>query len=223
MIASLAAVGLGTSFGGSRGRTAAPVAEDSTVASPTPAGPLFPDGPALTGDWTQPHKAIIKTNKGDIEIALATDAPQAVNSFAFLAGKSFYKGTIFFYVDQNFVAQAGDPTCSVDAENICSGAGGPGYTLPLEQTQEKHDQWAVVAPATTEGQSVHGSQFRILLQPDTRLDGKETVFGKVVKGQEILAGIPNLTPCSVVQTNGCVATPDPASVLVIEEVEVLPA
>ena len=222
MIASLGAVGLGSGFGGGSSRTLPPLVDDSPVASATPSGLSFPDGPALTGDWTQPHKAIIKTNKGEIEIALATDAPQSVNSFAFLAGKSFYNGTIFFYVDHNFVAQAGDPTCRIDAENVCSGAGGPGYTLPVEQTQEGHEQWAVVAPATAEGQSVHGSQFRILLQPDVRLDGKETVFGKVVKGQEILDGLPNLTPCSVVQTSGCVATPDPSSALVIEEVEVLP-
>ncbi|MBI2913022.1 MAG: peptidylprolyl isomerase [Chloroflexi bacterium] len=222
MIASLAAVGLG-SFGGSSSSTLPPLVDESPAASATPAGLSFPDGPALTGDWTQPHKAIIKTNKGDIEIALATDAPQAVNSFAYLAGKSFYNGTFFFYVDHDFVAQAGDPTCRADAENVCSGAGGPGYTLPVEQTQEGHEQWAVVAPATAEGQSVHGSQFRILLQTDTRLDGKETVFGKVVKGQEILEGLPNFTPCSVAQTSGCVATPDPSAALVIEEVEILPA
>jgi len=222
MIASLAAVGLGPGFGGG-GRSGVPIAEEETPAPmETPTGvQTFPQGPTRAIDAAQPYKATLKTNKGNIEIQLFTDAPEAVNSFAFLAEKGFYDDTIFFYVDRNFVAQAGDPTCGVSGENACTGLGGPGYTLPVEKTREGHQQWAVVAPAITEGQEVHGSQFRILFKPDQRLDGKETVFGKVVAGQEHLESLGNFVPCSVVKTDGC--TSDMSSALVIEEVIVQPA
>lgn len=223
MIASLAATGLAPGLG-STGSSQAPIVEDeSPVAAETPTGLMSFDGPEKTIDASKPHKAIIETNKGNIEIDLYTDAPQAVNSFAFLAGAGFYNDSFFFYVDPEFVAQAGDPTCDAAGENTCSGAGGPGYSLPIEQTAEGHDQWAVVAPATGTGQEVHGSQFRILLAPDPRLDGKETVFGTVVKGQEILEGLGDFVPCSVAQTDTCDPSPDMSSALVIKDIVVQPA
>lgn len=224
MIASIAAVGLGPGLGTSSGNRGVPVEEGSPEAAVTPTGlKSFPDGPALTIDATKPHKATIKTNKGTIEIALNTDAPEAVNSFAFLAGHRFYNGTVFFYVNEDFVAQAGDPTCDIEGKNLCTGVGSPGYSLPVEQTKANHEQWAVVAPAVIEGQEVHGSQFRILLNPDPRLDGKETVFGKVTAGQNILESLSNFVPCSVQDTAGCQPKLDDTSALVIEAVVVEPA
>lgn len=223
MIASMGAVGLGAGFGSSS-NTALPIPDDDTDAgTPTPFVETF-DGPAATVDGTQPHVAIIETNQGTITIDLSTEAPNAVNSFAFLAGKGFYNGTAFFYVDHSYVAQAGDPTCSVDEETICSGVGGPGYTLPLEETSIGHKRWAVVAPAvsTAEG-TVHGSQFRILFEDDERLDQSptETVFGTVVEGQDILEGLPDMVPCSVADQAGCAE--DLSDALVIESVRVVPA
>ena len=224
MIASLAAIGLGPGFG-SGGSSTAPIVEDETPGpQETPTNvKSFPDGPALTIDAAQPHKAVVTTNKGDIVIDLFTDAPQAVNSFAFLAGTGFYNDSLFFYVDHDFVAQAGDPTCTpAEASSVC-GTGGPGYTLPVEPTSAGHDQWTVVAPAVVEGQAVHGSQFRILFNADPRLDGKETVFGRVVEGQEILETLPDFVLCSVVQTGDCDPEADAASALVIQKVTVVPA
>jgi len=221
MIASLGAVGLAPNSGGNR--TPPPI-DDPVELEPTPSGVLAFDAPALTIDGAEPHVAIIKTTKGDIRIELATDAPKAVNSFAFLAGKGFYDGTTFFYVDHDFVAQAGDPTCKVSGETTCSGVGGPGYSLEIEKTKDGHAQWAVVAPITGEGEDrVHGSQFRVLFQRDSRLDGKETVFGKIVdvESQKILESLSNLAPCSaVVNTVGC--DRDLSSALVIQEVIVQP-
>jgi cyclophilin family peptidyl-prolyl cis-trans isomerase len=229
MIASLAATGLAPGLGGSTGSNSpAPIIDEgSPVAVETPTGlDKFPDGPQKTIDATKPHVAIIATDKGNIEIALNTDAPEAVNSFAYLAGAGFYDDLVFFYVDQEFVAQAGDPTCNTTGEHICSGSGGPGYSLDVEESQRGHEQWAVVAPATATGQKVHGSQFRILLAPEPdplRLEGKETVFGTVMEGQDILADLGNFVPCSVVETDGCDADPDMSSVLVIKSVVVQPA
>ncbi len=217
MIASLAAVALPTGFGGSS--RPPPIEEETPPAEATPNALSFPHGPGPTIDGTKPHIAIIKTKAGDIKIQLATDAPKAVNSFAFLAGHGFYDGATFFYVNKDFVAQTGDPTCRADAQTLCSGVGGPGYTLPLEQSSLKHDQWAVAALTLGEGgQEMHGSQFRILYQPDQRLDGQETVFGRVVDpdSQKILESLNNLELCSIVSAASCAK--DLSSALVIDEI-----
>jgi cyclophilin family peptidyl-prolyl cis-trans isomerase len=79
----------------------------------------------------------------------------------------------------------------------------------------------MVAPTLSQGgEDIHGSQFRILLQADPRLDGEETVFGKVVEGQEILEGLGELVPCSMVSSETC--APDLTSALVIQDVIVEP-
>jgi peptidyl-prolyl cis-trans isomerase B (cyclophilin B) len=219
MIASIAAVGLAPSNSGSRDR---PNTDEESVVEPTPNSAMVFDAPAPTIDGTQPHVATLKTDEGDIKIQLVTDAPSTVNSFAFLAGSGFYDGTEFFYVDRDYVAQAGDPGCREGGENVCSGTGGPGYSLKLEKTQEAHEQWAVVAPTLGEGgEDIHGSQFRILFKADPRLDGQETVFGNVVQGQEILEGLSDLAPCSVVTSEVC--TNSRESALVIRDVIVEPA
>jgi cyclophilin family peptidyl-prolyl cis-trans isomerase len=226
MIASLGAVGLAPGLGSSGGPDPVEIPdEDLTPAADETATSIMSfDGPQKTIDASKPHKAIITTNQGTIELQLYTDAPQAVNSFAFLAGNNFFDGQYFFYVDREFVAQAGDPTCSTAEGSDCGGAGGPGYNLPLEKTTEGHEQWAVVAPSTGVADQVHGSQFRILFQADDRLDGRETVFGKVVAGQEILEGLSDFVPCSVASDIvGCAESPDVANALVIEDVTVEPA
>lgn len=218
MIAGIAAVGLAP---GSNSPRNPPDIEEPVVAEETPGTAVTFDAPAPTIDESRPYVATIKTDKGDIRVELAMDAPETVNSFAFLAGNGFYNGTTFFYVDPQYWAQAGDPTCQADGEGVCSGSGGPGYSLKLESTREGHDRWAVVAPTLGQGgEDIHGSQFRILYEADPRLDGQETVFGKVVQGQEILEGLKALAPCGVVSTETC--DTDTSSALVIEEIIVEP-
>lgn len=146
-----------------------------------------------------------------------------MNNFAFLAGKGFYNDLTFFYVDKRYFAQTGDPACESSGKYSCSGHGSPGYSLPLVEGSGSHEQWAVVAPAIIEEQEVHGSQFRILFKEDPRLDGKETVFGKVVAGQQILEGLEDFVPCSVAQTDDCDPDPDMSSALVIKGIEIQPA
>ena len=205
----------------------APVADDNTSVEATPNNAYFyPNGPAQTIDGKTPHVATLKTSKGDIKIQLATDAPEAVNSFAFLAGRGFYDDTIFFYVKKDFVAQAGDPTCRSDGKTLCSGVGGPGYDLALEPapsvSPSPHEQWSVAIPSLGEGrQAVHGSQFRIFYNQDSRLDGQETILGAVVEGQQILESLNDLAPCSFAQDRSC--TTDLSGALVIKEVIVQPA
>jgi peptidyl-prolyl cis-trans isomerase B (cyclophilin B) len=218
MIASMAAVGLGSGFTGGSNEGAPIVDDPFASAEATPEADQWPEpGPVL--DATQPHVATLTTNQGEIVIELSTAAPAAVNSFAFLAAKNFYDGTAFFYVDKDYFAQAGDPTCAAESENICSGLGGPGYTLNVEDSGLAHAQWAVVAPSMGDGApDVHGSQFRILYTTDERLDGAETVFGTVVEGQDILEGLADFSVCSVSTASDC--QEDLTSALIIEDVKV---
>jgi cyclophilin family peptidyl-prolyl cis-trans isomerase len=102
---------------------------------------------------------------------------------------------------------------------VCSGLGGPGYTLAVEDSGIAHEQWAVVLPALGEGSTdVHGSQLRFLYADDARLDGKETVIGTVVEGQEILENIENFSVCSISTSESC--ADDLSSALIIEDVKV---
>jgi len=224
MIASLAAVGLAPGLGGSSSSVPPPILDETPEADNPLASKTFPDGPAKVIDAKDGYKAIIKTNEGTITVALSKEATEAVNNFAFLAGKGFYDNTLFFYVNPEFAAQAGDPTCDASGEHSCTGFGDPGYApLPVEKTGGKHDQWAVVAPAVVEGEAVHPSQFRILLQPDPRLDGQETVFGHVIEGQDVLEQANSFIPCSMAQVDGCQQKLDLASALIIQDVIVEPA
>jgi cyclophilin family peptidyl-prolyl cis-trans isomerase len=218
MIASMAAVGFG--FGGNPDPEPAPIIDRTAAPSVTPRDLSFDSEPSKIINAEDGYQATLTTSEGEIVIELATDAQRAVNSFAFLAARNFYDGTALYYVDHNYVAQGGDPNCKVGSETICTGFGDPGYTLPLEVTDGGHEQWAVALPAISEADSVHGSQFRIYFQPDERLDGQETVFGKVVEGQEILEGLPNLQVCSALNqpVEGCAQ--DLTGALIIEDVRV---
>ncbi len=222
MIASMAAVGLSPG-----GKSKAPAAnEDVTAPQETPSGAKTFSKFEPVLDASRPSVATLETNKGIIKMdLLSSDAPEAANSFAFLAGSGFYNGTTFFYVNKDYFAQAGDPSCSIQADSVCTGASGPGYTLDVENKTAPHDEWTVVAPYVTQGQSVHGSQFRILFRKDSRLDGSETVFGKITDqaSRDLLSSLSTFEPCSVVSSPTCSANADMSSALVIEKVSVGPA
>jgi cyclophilin family peptidyl-prolyl cis-trans isomerase len=182
MIASMASVGLVSSQGNNSNPKPSPF--DITATPVISAAPVSFASPAPVIDATKAYVATIKTNEGDIEIALATDAPQAVNSFAFLAAKEFFNGAAFFYMDHDYWAQAGDPDCRADSKATCTGTRDAGYKLPVENAAGKHVKGAIVAPQVQGGDNlVSGGQFRILFATDERLDGDETVFGTVTKGQ----------------------------------------
>ncbi len=218
MIASMGAVGFGANFGGTSG-DGAPIVNVDTTPQPTSDAQQWKGGPLPVIDATTAHIATLRTSEGDIVIDLSTEAPLAVNSFAFLAAKNFYDGAAFFYVDQAYFAQTGDPTCTGEGERICSGLGGPGYTLSIEDSGMGHEPFAVVLAANSDGgEEVHGSQFRILYTADERLDGKETVFGTVIEGQDILTGLANFSVCSVSTAEDC--QEDLSTALIIEDVTV---
>jgi len=222
MIASLAAVGL-TPGGGTSQRAPPPIDEASPVAGETPTGLLTFEAPEDTIDASKEYKAVVTTDKGEIVIALNADAPEAVNSLAFLAGQDFYDGLEFFWVLRGFDAQAGDPTCESSGEFSCTGTGDPGYDVPKEGDSAQAGKWTVIAPATSPGSDrVHGSQFVIALRDELPFEG--SVIGKVVEGQDILQSLKERTPCFGSQSSeSCQTEDDLPPALIIEDVEVQPA
>ena len=143
--------------------------------------------PQMSIDSAKTYTAVIKTDKGDIRLELfASEAPHAVNSFVFLARDGFYDGLTFYRVLPGFVAQAGDPTCTTDPTVTCTESGGPGYFLPREDSGHTHDVGVLAMGAPQGGEEVSGSQFYITYAPQTYLDGRDTVFGQVVGGQDVL-------------------------------------
>ena len=123
---------------------------------------------------------------GVIEIELLPDvAPETVNSFIFLARDGYYDGVTFHRIIKGFMAQGGDPTGS--------GSGGPGYTLPAEFNDTKHER-GVVSMARTADPNSAGSQFFIMYEHAPHLDGQYTAFGRVTFGMDVVDAFPARDP-----------------------------
>lgn len=135
--------------------------------------------PPMNIDPSQPYFATVLTSQGRFCIELfASQAPRTVNNFVFLAQEGFYDGALFHRVLSGFVAQTGDPTGT--------GFGGPGYRFDDEINADlTHDGPGVVSMANA-GPNTNGSQFFITYQATPQLDGKHTVFGRVVEGMDIV-------------------------------------
>ena len=137
----------------------------------------YPARPALTIDVTHKFIAHVYTTRGHFIVELLPDiAPEHVNSFVFLARDKFYNGTVFHRVEPGFVVQGGDPTGT--------GRGGPGYTVPLEASEEPFVRSAVGMARSNDPNSA-GSQWFVTLGDAPHLNGQYTVFGRVVQGMEI--------------------------------------
>jgi peptidylprolyl isomerase len=146
--------------------------------------------PDMTIDTSKQYSAVIETKKGDIRLELfADEAPQTVNNFVFLARDGFYDGLIFYFVDPDLAAQAGDPTCTTSTAVTCSGEDGPGYTLPTETNDKEHVAGSVAMAEDTETYVTNGSQFFIALQDLPRLGEHNTVFGQVVEGMDVVQSL----------------------------------
>lgn len=124
----------------------------------------------------------METSKGTIELELyAEHAPKTVNNFVFLAGEGYYDGVKFHRVIDNFMIQGGDPTGT--------GRGGPGYQFEDELSGNPLKHEAKVISMANAGPNTNGSQFFITHAPQPHLNGKHTVFGKVVEGADVVDAI----------------------------------
>lgn len=141
-------------------------------------GLTYDSPPPMIIDPEEPYFATFVTSKGSFCVELYADrAPQTVNNFVFLAQEGFYDGISFHRVLPGFVAQTGDPTGG--------GFGGPGYTFADEFHPElTHDGPGVLSMANA-GENSNGSQFFITYRAVPELDGKHSVFGRVVEGMDV--------------------------------------
>jgi len=119
----------------------------------------------------------LQTTQGNITIKLFTDsAPMHVSSTVYLTQLGFYDGVIFHRVIPGFMAQGGDP--------LGNGTGNPGYEYDGEfDGKTSHNEPGILSMANS-GPATDGSQFFITFKATPFLDGKHTIFGKVVTGLE---------------------------------------
>ena len=133
-------------------------------------------------DTAKSYSAKLETSRGDIVVELfAKDAPVTVNNFVFLARDEFYNGTIFHRVIENFMVQGGDPTGT--------GRGGPGYRFEDETKGNPNRHARGVLSMANAGPGTNGSQFFLTHVPCDWLDGKHTVFGKVLSGLDVIDSV----------------------------------
>jgi peptidylprolyl isomerase len=136
--------------------------------------------PKRKADLTPPFglkRALIKTSRGDVEIELfGDDATQTAATFIKLAQSGFYDGLSFHRVVPNFVVQGGCPRGD--------GWGDPGYSIRAEINQHKYGRgYLGIADS---GKDTGGSQFFITHSQQPHLDGRYTIFGRVIKGMEVV-------------------------------------
>ena len=126
--------------------------------------------------------ATITTNRGVIRIQLFDDkAPKTVANFEKLATKGFYNGLKFHRVIADFMIQTGCPQGT--------GTGGPGYKFADEFHKDlKHTGPGILSMANA-GPNTNGSQFFITHVATPHLDGKHSVFGKVIEGQDVVNAV----------------------------------
>jgi cyclophilin family peptidyl-prolyl cis-trans isomerase len=125
--------------------------------------------------------ATLHTSQGPVEVELfPEEAPKTVENFTKLAGEGFYDGLTFHRVIPDFMIQAGCPRGD--------GTGGPGYQFEDEFNEHKVVRGALAM--ANAGPNTNGSQFFIVTADECPwLDGKHTVFGQVVTGQDVVDGI----------------------------------
>ena len=193
--------------------TAAETPDSSPVIAPTPR--TYSERPEITISADKKYSAVVETTKGKFTIELRPDiAVQTVNSFIFLARDGYYNGVTFHRVmrdvpgNPDFVAQGGDP--------YGTGSGGPGYTLPAEFSDVPYERGTVGMARVGNDLNSAGSQFFITYNDKWQavLNGKYTVFGKVVEGMEVVEALTPRDPENV-------ATPQPAgdAIISIEIIE----
>lgn len=145
--------------------------------------------------------ANLNTNRGSVKIQLFPDhAPKTVRNFVELAEGTrewvhpetgekttakLYDGTVFHRVIDNFMIQGGDP--------LGQGIGGPGYKFDDEIHPELYFNrpylFAMANAGIQGGRGTNGSQFFITVVPTPHLNGKHTIFGEVVEGQNVIDAI----------------------------------
>jgi cyclophilin family peptidyl-prolyl cis-trans isomerase len=124
--------------------------------------------------------ATVVTNRGSFTIEfLPEDAPLTVDNFVQLAKRGYFNGQTIPRVVPNFVVQAGDPRGDQN--------GGPGYQIRCEINEVPYERAAVGMALS--GKDTGGSQWFVTHSPQPHLDGGYTVFGRVIRGMDVVDNI----------------------------------
>ena len=181
----------------------------TALAAEQHAVPSSPSGPK--------EVAVIQTSEGDMVIQFWNDAaPNTVENFKKLARAGFYNGTAFHRIMKGFMIQGGDPLTKDPSKEKQYGEGGPDYTIKAEFNQHKHERGVISMARETEPDTA-GSQFFICLGAISRLDGKYTTFGRLIKGDDVLTRIGD-TP---VTKNSAGENSKPTKRVVIRDVKIV--
>ncbi len=134
----------------------------------------------INHNQTKMKKVLLETSMGNITLELYPQMPITAGNFEKLVSEGFYNGLIFHRVISGFMIQGGDP--------LGTGAGGPGYTIKDEYTHTALDKnlRGTIAMAKSSAPNSAGSQFFINLVDNDFLDGKYSVFGKVISGMDVV-------------------------------------
>ena len=179
----------------------APEPKPAPTPAPAPAPETIPEvkimkwdsPPPMIIDASKKYTAYMETVKGTLVLELfAKDAPKTVNNFVFLAREGYYDGTTFHRVLPDFMAQGGDPTGK--------GSGDPGYRFEDEFSEHGHDAGAL--SMANAGPNTNGSQFFITYVPVHQLDGKHSVFGRLIEGMDVLKSLTPRDPSQNPQFEG---------------------
>jgi peptidyl-prolyl cis-trans isomerase B (cyclophilin B) len=142
----------------------------------------YPAPPPITIDAKKNYTATFNTSRGEIVVELhAKDKPMTVNNFVFLAKDKFYDGISFHRVIKDFMIQGGCPQGT--------GTGGPGYRFDDEIKGKPNVHKVGSLSMANAGPGTNGSQFFITHVETGYLDPKHTVFGQVIKGQDVVNAI----------------------------------
>ncbi len=137
--------------------------------------------------------AVLETNYGTMVMDFFPEkAPRHCASFKRLAKSGYFDGTYFHRIIKDFVIQGGD-ILTRDDNPQNDGTGGPGYQLEAEFNDIPHD-FGIVSMARSQNPNSAGSQFFICLSREgtKALDGKYTVFGRIIKGDDVVRKIANV-------------------------------
>ncbi len=157
-------------------------ADDKTAERNKDMPKSYSKAPEMTIDVNKKYTATFDTSRGKIIVELfPKDAPKTVNNFVFLARDKFYDGTTFHRVINDFMIQGGDPEGT--------GRGGPGYRFEDEVGPDKPKHKVGSLSMANAGPNTNGSQFFITHIATDWLDGKHTVFGQVLEGQDVVNAV----------------------------------
>lgn len=129
------------------------------------------------------RSAEMVTSKGAVVFELyPEDAPWHVANLKYLADKGFYRGLTFHLYQPGYIIQGGAPNSNPNS--------GPGYSVPAEFSRRRHEigslGMARQPDSVNPERRSHGSQFHILLAESPHMNSSYTVFGKVLKGMEVV-------------------------------------